>query len=170
MEEELFNIKSRFGEYPSYKVTKSGKVYSYRQGNVLKPLSMILDSSGYPIVKLYDNTNKVRTIAVHRLIADTFIPNPDNQGILEKTLISVLELELIKRDMVTIGNMQVCNNSISRDNQQPSHNLNGYERFRDQMLKLQKQNIIHPRVPNTLMGEDIVRASWKHEELQNKHL
>ena len=25
MEEELFNIKSRFGEYPSYKVTKSGK-------------------------------------------------------------------------------------------------------------------------------------------------
>lgn len=78
MEEELFNIKSRFGKYPSYKVTKSGKVYSYRQGNVLKPLSMILDSSGYPIVKLYDNTNKVRTIAVHRLIADTFIPNPDN--------------------------------------------------------------------------------------------
>lgn len=78
MEEELFNIKSRFGEYPSYKVTKSGKVYSYRQGNVLKPLSMILDSSGYPIVKLYDDTNKKRTIAVHRIIADTFIPNPNN--------------------------------------------------------------------------------------------
>lgn len=78
MEEELFNIKSRFGEYPSYRVTKSGKVYSYRQGNMLKPLSIVLDSSGYPIVKLYDNTNKVRTIAVHRLIADTFIPNPDN--------------------------------------------------------------------------------------------
>lgn len=44
----------------------------------MKPLSVVLDSSGYPIVKLYDNTNKVRTIAVHRLIADTFIPNPDN--------------------------------------------------------------------------------------------
>ena len=59
MEEELFDIKSRFGEYPSYKVTK------------------------------------------------------------------------IRRDMVTIGNMQVCDNSISRDNQQPSYNLNGYKRFRD---------------------------------------
>lgn len=78
MEEELFNIKSRFGEYPSYKVTKSGKVYSYRQGNMLKPLSVVLDSSGYPIVKLYDDTNKKRTIAVHRIIADTFIPNPNN--------------------------------------------------------------------------------------------
>lgn len=78
MEEELFDIKSRFGEYPSYKVTKSGKVYSYRQGNMLKPLSVVLDSSGYPIVKLYDDTNKKRTIAVHRIIADTFIPNPNN--------------------------------------------------------------------------------------------
>lgn len=47
MEEELFNIKSRFGEYPSYRVTKSGKVFSYRQGNILKPLSVVLDSSGY---------------------------------------------------------------------------------------------------------------------------
>ena len=63
MEEELFDIKSRFGEYPSYRVTKSGKVFSYRQGNILKPLSVVLDSSGYPIVKLYD---------------DTFIPNPNN--------------------------------------------------------------------------------------------
>ena len=78
MEEELFNIKSRFGEYPSYKVTKSGKVFSYRQGNILKPLSSVLDSSGYPIVKLYDDTNKKRTIAVHRIVADTFIPNPNN--------------------------------------------------------------------------------------------
>lgn len=78
MEEELFDIKSRFGEYPSYKVTKSGKVYSYRQGNMLKPLSVVLDSSGYPIVKLYDDTNKKRTITVHRIIADTFIPNPNN--------------------------------------------------------------------------------------------
>lgn len=78
MEEELFNTKSRFGEYPSYKVTKSGKVFSYRQGNILKLLSSVLDSSGYPIVKLYDDTNKKRTIVVHRIVADTFIPNPNN--------------------------------------------------------------------------------------------
>lgn len=78
MKEELFNIKSRFGEYPSYRVTKKGEVFSYRQGNILKPLSVVLDNSGYPIVKLYDDKNKVRTIAVHKLIADTFIPNPNN--------------------------------------------------------------------------------------------
>ena len=80
IQEELFEIKSRFGNFPDYRITKSGRVFSYRQGNVLKPLSVILDDSGYPIVRLYyrDGVKKFRTIAVHRLVADTFIPNPNN--------------------------------------------------------------------------------------------
>lgn len=78
MKEELFKIKSRFGEYSSYYITKSGKVYSKRQGNTLKLLKQSLDTSGYPIVKLYDSNSKNRTIAVHRLVADTFIPNLNN--------------------------------------------------------------------------------------------
>lgn len=78
MKEELFNINCRFGNFSSYRVTKSGRIYSYRQGNMLKSLSIVLDSSGYPIVKLYDNDSKPRTIAVHRIVADTFIPNPNN--------------------------------------------------------------------------------------------
>ena len=80
IQEELFEIKSRFGNFPDYRITKSGRVFSYRQGNVLKPLSVVLDDSGYPIVRLYyrDGIKKFRTIAVHRLVADTFIPNPNN--------------------------------------------------------------------------------------------
>lgn len=53
IQEELFEIKSRFGEFPDYRITKSGFVYSYRQGGILKPLSVTLDDSGYPIVRLY---------------------------------------------------------------------------------------------------------------------
>lgn len=80
IQEELFEIKSRFGEFPDYRITKSGKVFSYRQGNTLKPLSVVLDNIGYPIVRLYyrEGTKKFRTIAVHRLVADTFIPNPND--------------------------------------------------------------------------------------------
>lgn len=78
MREELFKIKSRFGEFPSYRITKTGHVFSYRQGGILKPMSTILDDNGYPIVKLYSDNCKPKTIAVHRLVADTFIPNPDN--------------------------------------------------------------------------------------------
>lgn len=80
MEKELFNIKSRFGDFSDYRITKDGEVFSYRSGGILKPLSVVLDSSGYPIVRLYykkGETKKFRTIAVHRLVADTFIPNPN---------------------------------------------------------------------------------------------
>lgn len=48
-----------------------------------------------------------------------------------KLLIQNLHNSNIYSILVTIGNMQMCNNSISRDNQQPSYNLNGYKRFRD---------------------------------------
>jgi len=37
-----------------------------------------INSEGYPIICLYISRNKKRTIAVHRLVAETFIPNPDN--------------------------------------------------------------------------------------------
>lgn len=77
---ELFNIKSRFGEFPDYRITKEGNIFSYRQGGILKPLSVVLDDCGYPIVKLYytkEGIKTYRTIAVHRLVADTFIPNPE---------------------------------------------------------------------------------------------
>lgn len=40
-------------------------------------------------------------------------------------------LRLTEKGMVITGNMQMRDNSISRDNQQPSHDLNDYERFRD---------------------------------------
>ena len=78
MKEELFIVNCRMGEFCDYIITKSGKMYSYIQGGILKPLSIVLDSSGYPIVRMRDNNNKTRTIAVHRIVADMFIPNPYN--------------------------------------------------------------------------------------------
>lgn len=74
--EELFEIKSRFGKFPDYRVTKSGNIYSYRQGGVLKPLSSnVLDTSGYPIVIIVREDGKRVTIKIHTIVADTFIEN-----------------------------------------------------------------------------------------------
>ena len=76
--EELFKIKSRFGEFPFYRISKSGIVYSYKQGGHLKPLSTnSLDTCGYPQVYIYDIYNKKHTIKIHTIVADTFIPNPN---------------------------------------------------------------------------------------------
>ena len=74
---------------PEYSVTKDGKVYSH-----LKPsgygIGMVLDYTyarefkpqvnhkGYLRVQLYGNTPKHKTYSVHRLVAQTYIPNPNN--------------------------------------------------------------------------------------------
>lgn len=56
-----------------YAVTNCGKVWSYRKNMFLKPFL----ARGYFKVRLYkDGTNK--QILVHRLVAETFLPNPEN--------------------------------------------------------------------------------------------
>lgn len=57
-----------------YAVTKSGEVYSYRSGKFLK---QTVDSNGYLKVNLCKDGAK-KTHLVHRLVAEAFIPNPDN--------------------------------------------------------------------------------------------
>ena len=56
-----------------YKVSSEGRVSGWR-GNVLKPQAR---SHGYLSVWLYKDGEK-KQFSVHRLVAQTFIPNPDN--------------------------------------------------------------------------------------------
>lgn len=69
---------TQINEFPMYSVTKQGSVYSNvnNAGNKReKPykLSICTDRDNYSIVQLHGNTRKV-----HRLVALTFLPNPDN--------------------------------------------------------------------------------------------
>jgi hypothetical protein len=57
-----------------YKVSTLGDIYSIRNGITLKcPTS----EGGYPLVCLCVE-NKPKTLLVHRIVAETFIPNPLN--------------------------------------------------------------------------------------------
>ena len=65
--------------WPGYFVTKDGMVYSYKTNKFLSPG---INTHGYKHVNLYrhnDQTNKVekKNFRVHRLVAETYIPNPD---------------------------------------------------------------------------------------------
>lgn len=68
---ELKNIKL-YEEL--YAVTEEGKVWSYRSNKFLK---QTLTNAGYPTVKLCKD-GKSKTYMVHRLVAETFLENPDN--------------------------------------------------------------------------------------------
>lgn len=64
--------------FPGYFVTPNGKVYSTngRWDKSLKQLRVSLDRRGYHRVTLCGETRSHRS--VHRLVAETYIPNPDN--------------------------------------------------------------------------------------------
>jgi len=60
-----------------YSINEVGAVWSWITGKFRKTS---INNSGYKIVTLYlGKSQKVKTYLVHRLVAQTFIPNPDNK-------------------------------------------------------------------------------------------
>ena len=57
-----------------YGITSCGKVWSYRRK---KFLELTPDTKGYLCVSLQVNGNR-KTYKVHRLVAEAYIPNPEN--------------------------------------------------------------------------------------------
>lgn len=65
-------------DFPDYYITDTGDVYS-RKGKLgrIKKLKPTKDKDGYLYINLWNQ--KLRTKKVHRLVAETFIPNPENK-------------------------------------------------------------------------------------------
>ena len=66
---DIPNYEGRYG------VSKDGRVYSFLTNKFLKTP---IGKRGYPNVNLRGSDNKCKLKCVHRLVAITFIPNPDN--------------------------------------------------------------------------------------------
>lgn len=61
--------------FEGYQITDDGRVWSKKTSTFLKPF---VNKWGYYIVQLWNN-GKNNCIRVHRLVAEAFIPNPDNK-------------------------------------------------------------------------------------------
>jgi hypothetical protein len=61
--------------YKNYKISNLGNVMNTVTGKVLKGQN---NGRGYLFVSLYDENHKCKQIMIHRLVANAFIPNPDN--------------------------------------------------------------------------------------------
>lgn len=60
---------------PYYEVDEAGNVYSLRSGRKLTPKN---NWDGYLRIQLWDQ-GKCKFVGIHRLIAEAFVPNPDNK-------------------------------------------------------------------------------------------
>lgn len=58
-----------------YAITMSGRVWSYRRKKFLKPAD---GGNGYMTVALCKD-GKQKSFRIHRLVAEAYIPNPDNK-------------------------------------------------------------------------------------------
>jgi DNA-binding NarL/FixJ family response regulator len=85
--------------YPNHIISKDGVVINTKTGNTLKSY---IGSTGYYMVGLSHN-NKSNPKRVHRLIANAFIPNPNNKP-------QINHINGIKTDN-SILNLEWCNHS-----------------------------------------------------------
>ena len=64
-------------DYPNYSISTCGKVKNNTSGNIL---NTSVHRNGYEIINIKPNGRGAgKTLKVHRLVAITFIPNPDNK-------------------------------------------------------------------------------------------
>lgn len=69
-------MEKRIKDFSDYAITDSGKVISYKY-KTPKVLSTWCQKAGYENIKLSKN-NETYHFLVHRLVAEAFIPNPEN--------------------------------------------------------------------------------------------
>tara|TARA_Y100000592_G_scaffold27260_1_gene43297 strand:- start:471 stop:1013 length:543 start_codon:yes stop_codon:yes gene_type:complete len=61
--------------FPRYTIYNDGRIYSKRNNKFLKHISI---NRGYKVVNLYDHNDEIKFRQVHILVAQHYIPNPNN--------------------------------------------------------------------------------------------
>ena len=67
--------KGAYG-FDNYLCSEEGEIYSLLTNKIMKTHS---DKNGYKLCKLTIKKGKGKEVYIHRLIAQTFIPNPENK-------------------------------------------------------------------------------------------
>ena len=115
MDKELW--KPVVGYEGLYDVSAFGKVKSLKFGKE-KELKQTNNTDGYLYVSLYkDGVRKL--FKVHRLVAEAFIPNPDNKPCIDH--INTIRDDNRAENLRWCTQKENCNNELTRKNQSNGH-------------------------------------------------
>jgi len=67
------NIPRELIKYPKYLIYRDGSIYSLHSNRYLKAA---IKKTGYSQISLINHASEEKTVLVHRLVAEAFIPNP----------------------------------------------------------------------------------------------
>lgn len=117
---------------PGYAITSDGQVWSFKTNKYLKQK---IDRYGYPCVSLSIN-NKNKTMTVHRLVAEAFIPNPDNKPTVNHKDENKLNNSVNNLEWMTVAE----NNCYGTHYQRSSETLLGREITDEARKKISEKN------------------------------
>lgn len=67
--------------YEGYFIFEDGRIFSNKSKKFLSQRTRGRTSRQYYMVTLFDSNGKRKNLSVHRLVAETFIPNPENKPV-----------------------------------------------------------------------------------------
>lgn len=151
-------------EYPNYYISKSGKVLSIKgRPKLLKPSK---NDKGYLQIQLFKN-GKRKIMYIHRIVAITFIPNPNNYPIINHKDENPLNNNLNNLEWCT----QSYNVSYGNSRKSMSVKVNAYKypamefvgTFKSISEAGRKLNIHHCSICNILKGKQISTKGYFFE-------
>lgn len=104
--------------YPTYLISNMGRVMCKETGNILK---QSYDKDGYPFIHVTNKEGKKKYKRIHRIVAETYIPNKDNKPQVDH--INTIRTDNRVENLRWVTRKENSNNPLTLRNLQNSHTL-----------------------------------------------
>lgn len=139
-----------------YAISTCGKVTNVNSGKVLKPS---LNENGYWYVGLWQE-GKTRSFSLHRLLAQAFIPNPEN-----KPFVNHIDAD---RSNYSLPNLEWCTQSENIKHAYAIGNMSQKAHFKDEELDWLLQKVLQGQTMTSLAEQNKVGLSRLTINLRNR--